>query len=128
MDFAPVIDEIKQGKLAGRRFEKEGHGKFRDCVTVYRNNKLKFERYCYGEAASLVCVLWAAVPAANQPILWDTSASDYSGKTEAPQQLTGIEGGKLLLDGKATPWAPEKDYKTAPDAGLGRLAMLFNKN
>lgn len=127
MDFLRVVEEMKTGKLAGRRFEKQGHAKFRDCVSVYRNNKLKFERYCYGEAASLVCTLWAAVPQVGAPIVWDYSASDYSGKTEAPVQLTGIEGGALLFDGKPVLWQVEKDYKTAPDAGLGRIAMLFSK-
>lgn len=59
MDFRHIIEDLKKGKIAARRFEKSGNNKFRDLVTVCSNGKLRFERYCYGEAASLVCTLWA---------------------------------------------------------------------
>ena len=127
MDFTRVIDSIKKDKLAGRKFQKSSRGKFRDVVTVCRNNRLRFQRYCYGEAASLVCLLWAAETAADGTINWDFSASDYSDKKQAPARLTGYENGALLFDEQAIPWAVDSNLKTIPEAGLGRLQMLFSR-
>lgn len=126
MDFSGIISELKSSRLAARRYEQEGGGKFRDCVTVCRNGRLLFERFCYGEAAGTVCTLWGQ---AGEDGLtgWDLSASLYSGREEAPKQLTGAEGGKLQFDEGRKLWAPQKDYKRFSKAGLGTLGMLFSK-
>ena len=127
MDYTSILQQLRNQKLAARRYEKEGHGKFRDCITLCRNGRVKFQRFCYGEAASLVCTLWGAVPEEGDNIQWDYDRCDYSGKTEAPVALTGGEEGKLQFDGKRLLWAPEEDLKTMPEAGLGWLSMLFSK-
>ena len=42
------------GPGCGRRYEKELETHFRDCLLFYLDGRIKFERYCYGEAACLV--------------------------------------------------------------------------
>ncbi len=125
MDFTNVIQQIKNSKYAGYRYEKEGHQKFRDCVTVCRNGKFLFERYCYGEAAGKVCEMTAESASAQGVIAWNYAQSDYSLKTEAPQKLTGEQGEALLFDDKKTPWLVVEQLKQVPQVGLGRLKMLF---
>ena len=125
MDFTKLIQELKESKYAGCRYEKEGHQKFRDCVTLCRNGKFLFERYCYGEAAGKVCEMTAEGASGEGEINWNYGQSDYSLKTEAPVKLTAVEGDTLLFDGKNTLWQPVEQLKQVPQAGLGRLKMLF---
>ena len=47
------------GTLCGCRYEKELETHFRDCLLFYIDGRIRFERYCYGEAACLVFSLWA---------------------------------------------------------------------
>lgn len=42
------------GSGCGRRYEKELETHFRDCLLFYLDGRIRFERYCYGEAACLV--------------------------------------------------------------------------
>lgn len=124
MDFNTVISDIVAHKLAGRSYEKSGHGKFRDRITVRRDGLMIFERFNYGEAAGLVCTMEAKGLNAEGAIAWDYARCDYTGKKEAPATLTAIEDSALFFDGKAVPWLPEKDLKTMP--GMGRLKILFS--
>ena len=47
------------GSGCGRRYEKELETHFRDCLLFYLDGRIRFERYCYGEAACLVFSVWA---------------------------------------------------------------------
>lgn len=40
------------GTLCGCRYEKELETHFRDCLLFYIDGRIRFERYCYGEAAA----------------------------------------------------------------------------
>ena len=42
------------GAACGCRYEKELETHFRDCLLFYLDGRIRFERYCYGEAACLV--------------------------------------------------------------------------
>lgn len=46
------------GSGCGRRYEKELETHFRDCLLFYLDGRIRFERYCYGEAACLVFSVW----------------------------------------------------------------------
>ena len=46
------------GRGCGRRYEKELETHFRDCMLFYLDGRIRFERYCYGEAACLVFSVW----------------------------------------------------------------------
>ncbi len=40
MDFAPIIADVKAAKCAGFRYQRAGHQRYRDRVTVYRDGRL----------------------------------------------------------------------------------------
>lgn len=125
MDFEQIKAKLQSKKLAGICYEKEGHGKFRDCLTIASNGSFLFERYCYGEAASKVCTMKGQKATEAGSIQWDYTSCPYSGKTEAPVQLTKIEGEKLYFDKKWQAWLPQAELKTVPLLGLTKLRMLF---
>ena len=58
------------GTLCGCRYEKELETHFRDCLLFYIDGRIRFERYCYGEAACLVFSLWANGLDETGKILW----------------------------------------------------------
>ena len=62
--------------------------------------RVLFERFCYGEAAGKACSMWAAAVDEQGRILWDYDSCSYTGKSEAPVQITGAGRGGLVLDGK----------------------------
>lgn len=125
MYLEQAVQDVKKAKLAGIRYEREGHSRFRDCVTVMRNGRLLFERYSYGEAASLTFELWAKGAVADGVILWNYDAIDYSGKQEAVKQITGYADEVFYFDGKAAKWLPAARYRSFPRGGLGGLQMFF---
>lgn len=125
MDFNTIVQDIRAQKLAACRFEEEGHHRFRDCVYIGRNGKIMFERYSYGEAASLVFGLRAKGIETDGTLLWDYGAISYSGKYEAPKQLTGYTDGALQFDGKPALWPVAARLKTLPQLGLGGVKMVF---
>lgn len=94
MDFAPIIADVKAAKCAGFRYQRAGHQRYRDRVTVYRDGRLLFERFCYGEAAGLVFKLWA--PGADDTGVpqWDFSKamSPRPGRGAAPADGRGAGG------------------------------------
>lgn len=66
MEQSSSMTKLLQKRLvprwqAGLRFEhqqRQQHLRYRDCILVYHNGRIRFERYCYGEAASLVFGAW----------------------------------------------------------------------
>lgn len=125
MDFTELARELRQKGLAACRYEKEGHERFRDCVYVVRNGRIYFERYSYGEAASLVFGMRAKRVQPNGAIEWDAATTSYSGWGQAPQKLERREGEALHFDGKAVKWLPAAWLKTCPQLGFGRFKMFF---
>lgn len=127
MDFTPVIARLKQKKLAACRYEMEGHRKFRDCVTVCRNGKLLFERFNYGEAASLTFSMWAKGLNADGTIGWDYDSTKDKGRDEAPRLLTSVQNNaeELIFDEGRYKWLPARDLRSMPSAGLGGFTMFF---
>ena len=69
------------GSGCGRRYEKELETHFRDCLLFYLDGRIRFERYCYGEAACLVFSVWAHGFDADGNILWDREPEFESQKT-----------------------------------------------
>jgi hypothetical protein len=78
------------GSGCGRRYEKELETHFRDCLLFYLDGRIRFERYCYGEAACLVFSVWAHGFDADGNILWDREPEFESQKTAIPRVLTDI--------------------------------------
>ncbi|MEG2652027.1 MAG: hypothetical protein RSA17_00485 [Ruthenibacterium sp.] len=127
MTFSEITDAVKKEKCAGFRYQQSGHGQFRDRLTVYCDGKIRFERFCYGEAAGLVFAMTAKGADGAGVILWDYDACRNSRKTDAPRALTGGDAAALLLDGKASPWARTEALKSDAPHGYGRLRMLLGR-
>lgn len=127
MDFSKVVEDMRWDRLAARRFEKEGHSRYRDCVYVARNGKIFFERYCYGEAASLVFGLKAKEVQPDGTIIWEPGKASYERPEEAPQKLSGYVNGALQFDDKPALWISEAEMKTYPAAGLTGVRMFFHR-
>ena len=129
MDFTPILQELQQKNIGARRYEREGQGKFRDSITIGKNGTVLFERYCYGEAAGLVCKMLAESVSPEGAIAWNYEACSYSGKDEAPKQLTGRIEEALEFDEKRLKWLPKEDLNRVPGTSKGLLGIfsIFKK-
>ena len=122
MNFESIIAEIRQTGCVGFRYQKEGHSKYRDRVTVYRDGRLLFERFCWGEAAGLVFKLWADSTDAEGAPAWSEAGCCVTGAAqEAPQKLTGGNDNGLYFDGKNALWECVEQLKTDKPNGYGGL-------
>ena len=115
------------GNACGRRYEKEMETHFRDCLLFYLDGRIRFERYCYGEAACLVFSVWAHGLDADGSILWDKEPEFESQKTALPRRLTKAEDGVLYFDDARWKWEPAADLKLDEKNGYTRLRMLLHR-
>lgn len=128
MEFSEIVQELEAKQQGGRKYEQEGHGKFRDMLSIGRDGSFLFERFCYGEAAGLVFSLRADRVDSDGKIAWKMEESNYSGKEEAPRELTDIkEDGALQLDGGRLLWKPVEELKRLPGAKKGLLGFFAKK-
>ena len=125
MKIDTLTQEIRQAGCAGFCYEQTGRPRFRDRVTFYRDGRVLFERFCYGEAAGKACSMWAAAVDEQGRILWDYDSCSYTGKSEAPVQITGARRGGLVLDGKPALWERVETLKTDKEHGYGALKILW---
>lgn len=72
------------GSGCGRRYEKELETHFRDCLLFYLDGRIRFERYCYGEAACLVFSVWATALTQMGKFCGITSRSLKASKKRSP--------------------------------------------
>lgn len=113
-----LLSELEQTQNAGIRYQVPRWLPFRDRVTFYRDGKILFERFCYGESAGLIFTMWGSANAADDALEWDYESCADSKKTEAPKKLCACEDGALFFDDKLkTPWA--RDAVLAHDAQNG---------
>ncbi len=128
MDFSSIISEIKAAKCVGFRYQRAGHSRYRDRVTVYRDGRLLFERFCYGEAAGLVFSLRADGADENGAPRWDFSKCRVSSAPDdAPRQLTGAGAGGLVFDGKPVCWECVGHLRADKANGYGGLVNAVKR-
>lgn len=115
------------GTRCGRRYEKELETHFRDCMLFYIDGRIRFERYCYGEAACLVFSVWASGLDADGKILWEQEPEFESQQKAIPRVLTDVqEGGTALqFDGARKRYLQTEEFDTDKPNGYGKLKMLF---
>lgn len=127
MNANAIFAELRAKGLAGAAYEKSGHAHYRDRVTFYRDGKLLFERFCYGEAAGLVWEMKGLCIDERGVIDWDYANCVSSEKDDAPKTLTGAGQGGLVFDGKPAAWLPAAEKKTDPAHGYSRFKLFWLK-
>lgn len=126
MTFAEIAAAAKAQNRVGAQYQKSGHTQFRDRLTVYRDGKILFERFCYGEAAGLVFEMWGTEGEPGQ-IAWNYDACPNSRKTDAPRAITGGGETALLLDEKQAPWERTELLKSDAAHGYGALGGILGR-
>ena len=112
------------GTKCGQRFEKEYEDKFRDCLSFYFDNKIIFERFCYGEGACLVYSVSATMNE-NGDILYKSPINPIIDQTALPKKLTNFGSDILYFDESPKKWSLSYVYKTDKLNGYTSLKCLF---
>lgn len=117
------------GGACGRRYEKELETHFRDCMLFYIDGRIRFERYCYGEAACLVFSLWAKGFDADGKILWDKEPEFEVDQQAIPRMLTDVQenGTALQFDGARKRYVQTEEFEADKPNGYSRLKLFFLK-
>ncbi len=122
MDFNSILQEIRAAKCVGFRYQREGHSHYRDRVTVYRDGRMLFERFCWGEAAGLVFKLWAdGADESGAPAWSEKGCCVTDAAKQAPQRLTGADARGVYFDGKTACWECVDRLKSDKPNGYGGL-------
>lgn len=117
------------GTACGQRFEKELETHFRDCMLFYLDGRVRFERYCYGEAACLVFSVWGHGLDADGKILWDTEPEFESQQTALPRVLTDVQenGHALQFDGARKRFLLTESFEEDKPNGYSRFKVWWLK-
>ena len=115
------------GALCGRRYEKEMETHFRDCLLFYLDGRIRFERYCYGEAACLVFSVWAHGFDAQGKILWDKEPEFEIQRSALPRVLTDVqeEGTALQFDGLRKRYVMTEEFASDKPNGYGKWKVFW---
>ena len=115
------------GALCGRRYEKEMETHFRDCLLFYLDGRIRFERYCYGEAACLVFSVWAHGFDAQGKILWDKEPEFESQRSALPRVLTDVQeaGTALQFDGLRKRYVMTEEFASDKPNGYGKWKVFW---
>ena len=115
------------GNNCGCRYEKEWETHFRDCLLFYIDGKIRFERYCYGEAACLVFSVWASGLDEDGKILYDKEPEFEVDQKALPRMLTDIQenGNALQFDGQFKRFVKTEEFSEDNPNGYSRLRLLF---
>lgn len=105
---------LLDSKVAGNRYERDrGPWRFRDCLILYYDGRVRLERSCYGEAAGFVFTVWAERVEEDGSLVWRELPATAE---NVPQKITAIKDGALYLDEKPAAWkcteelAADKQY------------------
>lgn len=115
------------GTRCGCRYEKELETHFRDCMLFYIDGRIRFERYCYGEAACLVFSVWASGLDADGKILWVKEPEFESQQQAIPRYLTDVQedGTALQFDGQRRRYLKSEEFDSDKPNGYGKLKVLM---
>lgn len=115
------------GTLCGCRYEKELETHFRDCLLFYIDGRIRFERYCYGEAACLVFSLWANGLDETGKILWVKEPEFEVDQKAIPRVITDIQenGTALQVDNQRKRYVKTEEFDEDKPNGYGRFKVFL---
>ncbi len=125
MTFNEVKTAIADEKMVGFTYQRRAKAGFRDRFTVYKDGKIFFERFCYGEAAGPVFDMWAYSVGDDGTVEWDYDSCLNSNKMQAPVRLSGGDVQSLEMDEKTIPWDCVIKLKKDPKNGYGGILGFF---
>ena len=117
------------GPACGSRYEKEMETHFRDCLLLYLDGRIRFERYCYGEAACLVFSVWAHGFDQDGKILWDKEPEFESQRSALPRMLTDVQesGNALQFDELRKRYVKTEEFAEDKMNGYGKFKVFWLK-
>ena len=115
------------GTLCGCRYEKELETHFRDCLLFYIDGRIRFERYCYGEAACLVFSLWANGLDETGKILWVKEPEFEVDQKAIPRVITDVQenGTALQVDNQRKRYVKTEEFDEDKPNGYGRFKVFL---
>lgn len=117
------------GSGCGCQYEKELETHFRDCMLFYLDGRVRFERFCYGEAACLVFGVWGSGLDADGKILWDTEPEFESMQKALPRVLTDVQenGTALQFDGARKRFIKTEEFDSDKLNGYAGFKLFLAK-
>ena len=114
------------GTLCGCRYEKELETHFRDCLLFYIDGRIRFERYCYGEAACLVFSLWANGLDETGKILWVKEPEFEVDQKAIPRVITDVQenGTAMQVDNQRKRYVKPEEFDEDKPNGYGRFKVF----
>ena len=115
------------GTLCGCRYEKELETHFRDCLLFYIDGRIRFERYCYGEAACLVFSLWANGLDETGKILWVKEPEFEVDQKAIPRVITDVQenGTAMQVDNQRKRYVKTEEFDEDKPNGYGRFKVFL---
>ncbi len=108
-------------------YKKENQTKFRDCLTIYIDGQVLFERYCYGEAAGLVFDCVASGIDKNGNILWIREPDSESRKDALPRTIESFNENAIKILGDTKRFIKEKELLKDSAHGYGKFKLWLIK-
>lgn len=114
------------GDKCGTRYEKEYIDRFTDFLIFYIDGKLKFERYCHGEAACIVFDAWGTLSEDGE-IIYKEPLSREVDPSALPKKITKIDGEIIYFDESNRKWTLKDHLKQDKANGYSSLKLSFIK-
>ena len=98
-------------------------------MLFYLDGRIRFERYCYGEAACLVFSVWGHGIDADGKLQWDREPEFESQQTALPRYLTDVqEDGKALqFDGARKRYILTEEFDEDKLNGYSKFKVFWMK-
>ncbi len=97
----------------------------RDRLIFYRDGKIKFETYCYGEAATLTFQCFSSAPMSAEGVLSWPADIRPPREIKPPGYIRELSKERLTVEDKQFIWNRVEDRKTDPANGYGMLRSMF---
>lgn len=114
------------GNKCAKRYEKEYFDRYADFLTFYIDDKLRFERFCHGEAAG--SVFYASGTLDNDGnVIYEKPFSRDVDESVLPKKLTKVQGNNLYFDDCNRKWEFCEELLQDKKNGYSKISLFFKK-